>query len=65
VQKLYPSAIEKGKAIPLQAWAGSEGSRRLRLLEFLDSQHMKMAAFTPKEDPWYSFLLEAVWTKGP
>jgi hypothetical protein len=23
-----------GKAIPLQAWTGSEGSRRLRLLDF-------------------------------
>jgi hypothetical protein len=25
---------KKGKAIPLQAWAGSEGSRRLRLPDF-------------------------------
>jgi len=24
----------KGKAIPLQAWTGSEGSRRLRLPDF-------------------------------
>jgi hypothetical protein len=24
----------KGKAIPLQAWTGPEGSRRLRLLDF-------------------------------
>jgi hypothetical protein len=24
----------KGKAIPLQAWTGLEGSRRLRLLDF-------------------------------
>jgi hypothetical protein len=24
----------KGKAIPIQAWAGSEGSRRLRLPDF-------------------------------
>jgi hypothetical protein len=24
----------KGKAIPLQAWAGPEGSRRLRLPDF-------------------------------
>jgi len=30
------SALEgqKGKAIPLQAWTGPEGSRRLRLLVF-------------------------------
>jgi hypothetical protein len=25
---------DKGKAIPLQAWAGPEGSRKLRLLHF-------------------------------
>jgi hypothetical protein len=31
----------KGKAIPLQAWTGPEGSRRLRLPDF-DNQHMKM-----------------------
>jgi len=29
---LIPSS--KGKAIPLQAWAGPEGSRRLRLPDF-------------------------------
>jgi len=38
----------KGKAIPLQAWTGPEGSRRVRLSEYLDNQHMK-AAFTPQE----------------
>ena len=32
----------KGKAIPLQAWTGSEGSRRLRLPDFKDSQYMKV-----------------------
>jgi len=26
--------IDKGKAIPLQAWTGPEGSRRLRLPDF-------------------------------
>jgi hypothetical protein len=30
-----------GKAIPLQAWTGPEGSRRLRLPDFM-SQHMKV-----------------------
>jgi hypothetical protein len=45
-----------GKAIPLQAWTDSEGSRRLRLPEFLDNRHIKVvsqpytpSAFTPKE----------------
>ena len=28
--------IVKGKGFPLQAWSGSWGSRRLRLLDFLD-----------------------------
>jgi len=33
----------KGKAIPIQAWTGSEGFRSLRLPEFLESRHMKVA----------------------
>jgi hypothetical protein len=32
----------KGKAFPLQAWTGPWGSRRLRLPEFVDNQHMKV-----------------------
>jgi hypothetical protein len=31
---------DKGKAIPLQAWTGPEGSRRLRLTEH--NRHMKV-----------------------
>jgi len=38
----------KSKAIPLQAWTGTEGSRRVRLSEYLDNQHME-AAFAPQE----------------
>jgi len=30
----YPEVLLKGKAIPLQAWTGPEGSRRLRLPDF-------------------------------
>ena len=30
----YALGKGKGKAIPLQAWTGPEGSRRLRLLDF-------------------------------
>ena len=33
----------KGKAIPILAWSGPEGSRRFRLPEFLDSWHFKVA----------------------
>ena len=32
----------KGKAIPLQAWTGPEGSRRLRFPIFQDSWHKKV-----------------------
>jgi len=28
---VYPVVLLKGKAIPLQAWTGHEGSRRMRL----------------------------------
>jgi len=32
--KMQPCGKDKGKAIPLQAWTGPEGSRRLRLPDF-------------------------------
>jgi len=32
----------KGKAIPLQAWTGPEGSRSLRLPNFQDNRQMKV-----------------------
>jgi hypothetical protein len=40
VQDLYCTFIKgKGKAIPLQAWIGTEDSRRLRLPDFNKSLH--------------------------
>ena len=58
----------KGKAVPLQARRGPEGSRKLRFPDFVTmaqevvgSQPYAPAAFTP----WYSFLLEAESTPGP
>jgi len=30
-----PSSIVKGKAVPLQAWSDPEGSRKLRLPDFV------------------------------
>ena len=36
----------KGKAIPLQAWTGPEGSRRLRLPNFKGSRHMKVVSLS-------------------
>jgi hypothetical protein len=35
--------ILKGKAIPVQAWIGPEGSRRLRLPGFSESRHVRVA----------------------
>ena len=63
----------KDKAIPLQAWTGPEGSRRLRLPDFKTivtlswqgCQPYAPAAFTPMKYSRYSFLLEAVSTPGP
>jgi hypothetical protein len=69
---LYPSGV-KGKAIPLQALPGPEGSRRLRLPDFKPigtrkwqgCQPYAPAAFNPRKYSWYSFLLEAESTPGP
>jgi len=59
--------VIKGKAIPLQAYTGPEGSRRLRLPDFKTLGTWRWfvchsyapAAFTPRKYSWYSFLLEA------
>ena len=67
------NAKGKGKAIPLQAWRGPEGSRRLRLPDFKTvgtwrwqgCQPYAPATFTPRKYSWYSFLLEAESTPGP
>jgi len=64
--------LEKGKAIPLQAWTGSEGPRRLRLLNF-KTAHEGGKVVSPTHRPplpstkysWYSFLLEVESTPGP
>jgi hypothetical protein len=37
---------KKGTAIPLQAWPDPLGCRRLRLTEFLDNRHMKVASLS-------------------
>jgi hypothetical protein len=34
VKSIYSIVKGKGKAIPLQAWTGPEGSRRLRFPDF-------------------------------
>jgi hypothetical protein len=63
----------KGKAIPLEAWTGSEGSRRLRLAVSRQSAHeggkvvspTHRPPLTPRKYTRYSFLLEAESTPGP
>ena len=56
----------KGKAVPLQAWSGPEGSRKLRFPDFMTTAQdggkvvslTVRKAFTPRKCSWYSFLLE-------
>ena len=53
----------KGKAVPLEAWSGPEGSRKLRFPDFMTTAQDggKVASLTHR----YSFLLEAESTPGP
>ena len=71
-----PSTIltHKGKAVPLQARTGPEGSRKLRFPDFVTTAHddgkvvsltHPPADFTPRKYSWYSFLLEAESTPVP
>ena len=65
--------IYKGKAIPLQAWRGPEGSRKLRFLDYMTAAQDggKVVSLThrpplpPRKCSWYSFLLEAESTPEP
>ena len=65
--------ISKVKAIPIQAWTGPEGSRRLRFAEFLHNPNMKVARFSvrctgclyPPGDTTGTHLLEAESIPGP
>jgi hypothetical protein len=62
------------KVIPLSVGGGPYGCETLRLPHFLDSRPTDgrevvnltyWLPFTPLEDTWYSFLLEAELTPGP
>ena len=56
----------KGKAVPLQAWSGPEGSRILRFPDFMTTAQgggkvvslTHRPLFTPRNCSCYSFLLE-------
>ena len=59
--------IHKHKSVPLKAWSGPEGSRKLRFPYFMTTAQeggKAPAAFTPRKFSWYSFMLEAVSTPG-
>jgi len=68
---IYADKYEgKGKSVPLQAWSGPEGSRKLMFPDFITTalegwQSYAPAAFIPRKSPWYSFLLEAESTPEP
>jgi hypothetical protein len=67
------SMYEKDKAIPVEAWTGREGCRRLRFPDLKNLIHEgdKVASPThrpplsPRKYSWYSFLLEAESNPGP
>jgi len=63
----------KGKSVPLKAWSGPEGSRKLRFPDFMTTAQdggkvvslRHQPHFTPRKCSWYSFLLEAESTSEP
>ena len=67
------TAKGKGKAVPLQAWSGPEGSRKLRFPDFVTTAQDggKVVSLTHRPPlphrkySRYSFLLEAESTPGP
>jgi len=62
----------KGKSVPLQAWIGPEGSRKLMFPDFVTVAQdggkvislTHRLLFTPRKYSRYSFLLEAESTPG-
>ena len=73
IRNIKQTQQSKGKAVPLQAWSGPEGSRKLRFPDFMttgqdggtvvSSTHWPPLPLT--KCSWYSFLLEAESTPGP
>jgi hypothetical protein len=70
---LHYSKKRQGKAVPLQARSGPEGSRKLRFPDFMTTGQDggKVVSLThrpplpPRKYTWYSFLVEAESTPGP
>ena len=67
------TASKEGKTVPLQAWTGPEGSRKLRFTDYVTTAQDggKVVSLThrplllPTKYYRYSFLLEAESTPGP
>jgi hypothetical protein len=62
---------KKGKAVSVTGCGGPLGCERWRFPHFLDNrltdggEVFRPSALYPKEDSWYSFLLEAESIPGP
>ena len=61
----------KVKGVPLQAWRGSEGSRKLRFPVFVTTAQdggrlsaLRTGRVYPRKYSWNSFLLDAELTPG-
>jgi len=65
-------AFGKGKGVTLQAWAGPEGSWKLRLSDYVTTAQdggrlsaLGTGRLYPRKCSWNSFLLDAESTQGP
>ena len=73
VSSYWPIDRYKVKSVPLQAWTGPEGPRKLRFQDYVTTAQdgVKVVSLThrpplpPRKYSWYSFLLEAESTPGP
>jgi len=61
-----------GKTVPLKAWSGPEGSRKLRFPDYMTTAQDDGRVVSPmtghlflQECTYYSLLLEAELTQGP
>jgi hypothetical protein len=73
-KKLVAEGIKKGRAIPVTGRGGPQSCKTSRLPYFLDNRLTdgddvvsltRRPPFTPQEDSWRSFLLDAESTPGP
>jgi len=70
--QMWGNTVKKGKAVPLQACTGPEGSRKLRLPDLVTTAQdggrlsaLRTGRLYPRKYSLYSFMLEAESTPGP